>query len=562
VLRATHHVEERFLYEIIGTIASSLDLEEVLSGVVRLLSEASAVHACFVYLVDPEGERLELRAASNPYSAFAGMIALERGEGIGWWALESREPVFLRENALADPRFKFVPELEEELFQSFVCVPVFDRAGAPLATIALHTQAPREFARSEADFLVTVATLVAGAIENARLYEAMQDRVRELELLTDIAEALATASTLDALGPAIVCGSLDLLGASASHLYLAGKDERLRLVSSAPAGAAARASIGLGEVGPELARSDRSSRLAVALIADGELIGLLTAEETRKLDLAHAIANQAAVAIRKIELIGRLAEENLIKDFFEQLAGRSVLGDLHERAERLGVDLRVPHLVMLAVPASDEFETRVARLAQGSLFDRQGDATRALVPVPAAGAKSLIEVLRSVQAGLEMPISIGTSNVCADLAGFRAGFEEAAQALVGTRLLQGHPALLMYDDLGVYKYLLRLSLDESTRDRQHESIARLSDYDERHSTSLVATLEEFLSRRGSISGTARALHIHPNTLRQRLRRIRDLTGLDLRKDDWLMVEIAVKLAALRHAVQTNSTFRSAPEWRD
>ena len=39
--------------------------------------------------------------------------------------------------------------------------------------------------------------------------------------------------------------------------------------------------------------------------------------------------------------------------------------------------------------------------------------------------------------------------------------------------------------------------------------------------------------------------MHPNTLRQRLRRIADVSGLDLREDDWLMVEIAVKLVKLR-----------------
>jgi DNA-binding PucR family transcriptional regulator len=66
---------------------------------------------------------------------------------------------------------------------------------------------------------------------------------------------------------------------------------------------------------------------------------------------------------------------------------------------------------------------------------------------------------------------------------------------------------------------------------------------------LLSTLEEFLSRRGTITATAEALFIHPNTLRQRLRRIMDLTGLDLRKEDWLMVEIAVKLAALQRAMQ-------------
>jgi DNA-binding PucR family transcriptional regulator len=44
------------------------------------------------------------------------------------------------------------------------------------------------------------------------------------------------------------------------------------------------------------------------------------------------------------------------------------------------------------------------------------------------------------------------------------------------------------------------------------------------------------------------LYVHPNTLRQRLRRIGELSGLDLRRDDWLLIEIAVKMVKLRQAL--------------
>jgi purine catabolism regulator len=97
-----------------------------------------------------------------------------------------------------------------------------------------------------------------------------------------------------------------------------------------------------------------------------------------------------------------------------------------------------------------------------------------------------------------------------------------------------------------------MSLDAGTRDPHREAIAKLADYDEAHQTSLLRTLEEFLARRGTISATADALYIHPNTLRQRLRRINELTGLDLRREDWLMVEIAVKLAALDRALHSDA----------
>src|SRR5271156_4879619 len=102
-------IDDRFLYEVISTVGSSLELEDVLRGVVRLLSEASAVHACFVYLLDREQEQLVLRCATKPFEHLAGRVSLERGHGLAWWTIDHREPAFIREGAFTDPRFEYVP---------------------------------------------------------------------------------------------------------------------------------------------------------------------------------------------------------------------------------------------------------------------------------------------------------------------------------------------------------------------------------------------------------------------------------------------------------------------
>jgi GAF domain-containing protein len=207
---------------------------------VRLLSDASAVHACFVYLVEDEGERLMLSAASDPYTQLVGEVALERGEGIAWLAAEQKEPA-LTQNAMADPRSKFVPELEDEKFQSLLSVPISDRDGNVIGVISLHTEAPREFTESELEFLVSSASLVGGAIENARLYEEMRRRVGELEHLTELGETLARAQSLEELLPAVADRGLKLLRANVCHIYLLDPgSEELRLRASAPSKAEAR----------------------------------------------------------------------------------------------------------------------------------------------------------------------------------------------------------------------------------------------------------------------------------------------------------------------------------
>ena len=201
-----------------------------------------------------------------------------------------------------------------------------------------------------------------------------------------------------------------------------------------------------------------------------------------------------------------------------------------------------------AAPPSDELERALATAAPRSLFDRREDSLRAILRLPAGDKGRLLERIRDLHAGLETPVAIGISNPCQGVTTFPAGFEEARHALLGTTVLQSRPSVMTYEELGPYKYLLRMPLDTGVRDAQRDAVARIAEYDRQRQTALLKTLEEFLRRRGNISATAEALYVHPNTLRQRLRRIGELSGLDLRKDDWLMVEIAVKMVKLQDAL--------------
>jgi hypothetical protein len=61
---------------------------------------------------------------------------------------------------------------------------------------------------------------------------------------------------------------------------LDGGTEELRLRASAPADTEARRAIKLSELGPERARSGRFASVAVPIVADDELLGLISAEGT------------------------------------------------------------------------------------------------------------------------------------------------------------------------------------------------------------------------------------------------------------------------------------------
>jgi DNA-binding PucR family transcriptional regulator len=142
-------------------------------------------------------------------------------------------------------------------------------------------------------------------------------------------------------------------------------------------------------------------------------------------------------------------------------------------------------------------------------------------------------------------VIVGVSDVDRGAASARRRMREAADAARIGRSLVDEGGAVSYEGLGAYKYLVHLELDDAPHDRYRASVEELIEY---RGARLVETLERFLADRGSVAASARALYIHPNTVRQRLERIERVTGLDLGKEDLLSLELALKLARL-HAVR-------------
>jgi len=92
---------------------------------------------------------------------------------------------------------------------------------------------------------------------------------------------------------------------------------------------------------------------------------------------------------------------------------------------------------------------------------------------------------------------------------------------------------LAFEETGAYRLLLRAMTDDPAElQRFHEeTIAPLLSYDEQYETELVKTLESFLDEDGSVARTAQRLFTHRHTIRYRLERVRELTGLDVSSTD-------------------------------
>jgi DNA-binding PucR family transcriptional regulator len=156
-----------------------------------------------------------------------------------------------------------------------------------------------------------------------------------------------------------------------------------------------------------------------------------------------------------------------------------------------------------------------------------------LVIVPgdeAAGERAAEGVLRELQAGLPgHSFSIGRSRPAPEPTDLRrAGLE----AQLAANVAESDPSdpVLAFEDTGTYKLLLGQDPAELQR-FYDETIATLVAYDNQYETELVGTVEAFLEADGNVAATSQRLYTHRHTVRYRLDRVRELTGLDVGSTD-------------------------------
>jgi sugar diacid utilization regulator len=306
-----------------------------------------------------------------------------------------------------------------------------------------------------------------------------------------------------------------------------------------------------------------SAVLVSPLVAGEEQLGMLCclAEEgefsEEDAELLGAVANQTAVGLKKAELIERLTAENIVKDMFDALAAGSVEA-AEAKAGEARCDLSRTHLFLhieRAPKAADDasawpelagrLETRLRRIYPRVFFDSRYDRVRALAPVPMGEAAAVSRMQAACQPlGREEGLVVGLSDVDRGAASARRRMREAADAASIGRSLVAEGGSVSYEQLGAYRYLVHLELDEAPHDRYRQAVEELIAYDGRRGARLVETLEQFLADRGGVTASARALYVHPNTVRQRLERIERVAGLELQNEDLLSLELALKLARL------------------
>ncbi|HVX34107.1 MAG TPA: GAF domain-containing protein [Solirubrobacterales bacterium] len=247
----------------------------------------------------------------------------------------------------------------------------------------------------------------------------------------------------------------------------------------------------------------------------------------------------------------------------EVLGSGSDAAGSRRRAERLGVDLDAERLVVVIGSRSGAEADVPDFRAVAAAFERaapdltvhatglEGEVA-ALVEVPAgvdprgfaAAERDRFEAVRTSLPGSERLIA-GVSAVRGGPAGYRAAHREARQVV---ECIRRHspadgPALFTAEDLGVGSLLLSNSDSEAMATFAEQTVGEL--VLENSKADLLTTLCSFFENMGSIRGSAAALEVHENTIRYRLSRIEELTGLAVMHDPDAQLRARLSLLVLQ-----------------
>jgi sugar diacid utilization regulator len=489
------------------------------------------------------------RAPGNISDALTGLAApsrLEMDDSLSWWAFPLRPPS--ADNAVFLVSVGTEPPSREETFLLSVLAQLCGTVITRLELIAAERASAQRVAALNAELESTVSTLT-----------------KIMEIHHQLNEIVATAGEM---GIAMTLHRL-----TAFPVVIQDGHGNIR----ACVGEALRDQPGKEQPATrrELIRRLRVAHRAVyyrrawMVLANprADVLGVIalidparTAGET---DLA---ALEYAATILSVELVRlrSVAEAELRsgRDFAEELLAGADESAVKASAHVLGYDPQRPHRVIIVAGRprgglDEQFFQAVVRhvrgLEVGSLVVARTDYVVVIACHEADWAK--------LQAAIAGDLPRGTCRLAVgsrypDAWHVAASYREAQFVASLASSALGNPAVpvLYFESLGVYRMLSSITDPAGIEAFMSQQLGPLIEYDRQHDASLVLTLARYFDSGCNYDGAAAALSVHPNTLKYRLKRVRDLLGRDpndgsARLDLHLATTVWLTLDSLRRTTQ-------------
>ncbi|MEU7749125.1 helix-turn-helix domain-containing protein [Nonomuraea sp. NPDC049158] len=542
--RARREAELSALYDTANDLAALRDLDAVLEAIVHRARQLLATDTAYLTLHDPARGDTYMQVTDGSISAKFRALRLAMGAGLGGLVAQSATP-YATADYFDDARFHHKNHIDEAVTEeglvAILGVPL--RLGQRvIGVLFAANRSRRPFLQEEVSLLASLAAHAAVAIDNARLLQETRNALEELSTahrtVREHGQAVERAALAhDRMTSLVLRGGgiedvaavvTDVLGGS-----LAVLDDLGRPIT----GDVGELDAGVFEAAQASRALGRTVRRADLLIASVDVGGEpLCTLILRSDDADERILERAALVCALLLLFRRSvaeAEGRVRGELLDDLISRPGSPGLADRARRLGVDLTAPHVVV--VVRHDGQRERAAFWASSQAAVRHGlaagraDEVVLLLPGGDAGAIAQ-RVAAELSTSLHTPATAGASRK-SDVA---AAYQEArrcAEALIALgRAGDGASA----SELGFVGLLVGDGRD--VRGFVGSVLGPVVEYDARRGTVLADTLAAYFGSGGSPSRTAEAMHIHVNTVTQRLDRVGKLLG-----DGWLEPERALEI---------------------
>jgi hypothetical protein len=279
--------------------------------------------------------------------------------------------------------------------------------------------------------------------------------------------------------------------------------------------------------------------------ADGGDMSLLVTEH------AATICGVILGRERVVAAAARQVRDDLVEGLL--LGGRDN-GEVGRWARHLGYDPTREHRIVAVTheaPGSPRGQHTLAAIdhffatrMSGAITAIREDEVVVVVPGPAAEALRLASGCLARMRDLfpEAVITIGIGGTCQDPSDIARSYGQARRTIDAVTRLGRPGQVVAFEDLGIHRLLLQVPDLTELRSFAAEVLGKLSAAEHQRGGELLTTLACYFRENNSPQRTARSLHVHPNTVAYRIRRVQEITGLQLGNyRDRLMAQVALEI---------------------
>jgi len=571
--RKQHADELTVLNDLARRLASLRDSAEVLQEVAVQARRLLRVDVAYIMLLQAD-ELLRIEVLDGTLGSIMRGIELGSGTGLGGEVLRTGQPVW-SEVYLADTRFTRTGSLEDaassEQLGGILGVPLLV-GDETIGVLLAAERRPRRFSGREIQLLAALAAHAAVAIRNAGIFDQYREAAAELELANEVLQSTndtrqRAIELRESLTNVVIRGGgfadvaaeigqaigLAVTVFGAHDELLTGPDPGVPGIGRAgfgdsPGPVPRRITLDDGEAvsTPVLLRSGYAGCLVTVspVPLDDETVRLLTIGAT---SVALVTASERSLAEAELRSRGEFVNALLSPDADE--------ASIRRRARSTGIDIDAVSIVAVLDPGSEDprdaaqFAARLAAELGGWSADH---ADHVVALLPATSTEQVKERIERLSDG-RLTCAIGIAPCAGGSRQVRLAHETARQTAT-VLLALGRPGeCVEAAELGVYRSLFSQAGRDEIASFIELTVGPLLAHDSERQRDLARTLSTYLEQSQHHARTCSILHIHANTLYQRLERVTQLIGTRWKEPARsLDVQLALRLHELIRTLRITS----------